>query len=89
MTISSAASLADYTRVLCLSNVLTFDALRDIRPYPRRIVYTIFGSGTILCTFYGFQSIPYILIGCFISTEVVFRLLIFGFLLVHVYVRSL
>jgi|LauGreDrversion4_2_1035121.scaffolds.fasta_scaffold316534_2 hypothetical protein len=89
MTISAAASLAEYTRVLCLSNSLTLDALRDLRPYPRRIVYAIFGSGTILCAFYGFQSIPYVLIGCFIATEVVFRLLILGFVLVHVYVRSL
>jgi hypothetical protein len=87
MTISSAAGIADYTRVLCLSNVLTIDALRDTRPYPRRIVYIIFGSGAILCTCYG--SIPYVLMWCFIATELAFRLLILAFILTHVYIRSL
>ena len=88
MTISSAAGIADYTRVLCLSNVLTLDALRDTRPHPRWIVYTIFGSGAVLCTF-GISSIPYALVGCFIASELTFRLLILGFLLAHVYVRSI
>jgi hypothetical protein len=88
MTLSSAAGIADYTRVLCLTNALTLDALRDIRPHPRWIVYTIFGSGAVLCTF-GTWSIPYALVGCFIASELVFRLLILGFLLAHVYVRSI
>jgi hypothetical protein len=82
-------SIREYTALLCPSRLLTFDALQDTRPHPRRIVYTVFGIGMMSTFYFGIQSIPWAFVGSLLATELLFRSMIFGFLLVHIYVRVL
>lgn len=81
-------SIREYTALLCPSRLLTLDALRDFRPHPRRFVYTIFGIGMGFTLYFGIQSIPWAFLGSLLATEILFRFIMLGFLLVHVYVRS-
>ena len=81
-------TIAALTHGLCLCRCLTWDAINDIRPHPRRFVTTIFGAGMI-CTFYfGVKSIPWFLLASLLLCELLFRCLILAYLLTHLYVKS-
>jgi hypothetical protein len=81
-------SIRQYTALLCPPRLLTLEALQDIRPHPRRLVYTMFGIGMGSTFYFGIKSIPWAFVGSLLATELVFRIMILGFILMHVYVKS-
>ena len=81
-------SIRECTALLCPLRLLTLEALLDTRPHPRRLVYTIFGIGMGSTFYFGIQYIPWAFVGSLLATELVFRIMILGFILVHVYVKS-
>ena len=80
-------SIREYTAILCPLRLMTLDAIQDIRPYPPRIVYTIFGIGMGTTLYFGVQSIPWAFVGSLLATEILFRIMMFAFLLVYIYAR--
>ena len=66
---------------LCIRRSLIYDALIDIRSHPKHIVYIIFGSGALCTMYFGPHTILWIILGCFITTEVVFRILLMALIL--------
>lgn len=81
-------SIREYANHLCLRRLLTMDAIQDLNPYPRRIVYVIFGIGMGSTFYFGVHYIPVAFVGSLLVTELLFRSMILGFLLVHIYIRS-
>ena len=80
-------SIREYTAIVCPMRLLTVDALQDTRPYPRRIVYTIFGMGVVSTFYFGPRSIPWALLASVLAVEVLFRLMILVFIAAQYYLQ--
>jgi hypothetical protein len=72
----SRGALVALTRALCIPRLLTLDALVDPRPEPRRVVYAFGIVAAVGAACVSPQSVPWVLVGCVIVSEALFRLLI-------------
>lgn len=82
-------SISAYTNALCLTRSLTWDALHDTRPHPRRIVVVIFSTGILSTFYFGVKSIPWALLACFLFSELLFRSFIIAYIVSYLYIKSL